>query len=269
MKHIVITGSTRGIGYGLAKAFLASGCRVTISGRSHSTVDKAVAALGAEFDPELVSGHACDVTVFEQVQALWDVAQARVGRVDIWLNNAGTAHPTMLIRELPPDVIKEVMETNFLGTVYGSRVALRGMLEQGGGQIYNMEGYGSDGSIRAGMSLTLYGASKYAVHYFNKALALEADNTPVQVGWLRPGMVVTEMLSRQYAGRSEEWERARRIFNLIAERVDVVAPALAKRMLANARNGVQITYGSRLTLMLRFLFAPFIKRDVIGDLAPE
>lgn len=269
MKHIVITGSTRGIGYGLADAFLALECNVTISGRSQPAVDAATAALAAKHGADRVYGHPCNVSIFDQVQALWDAARARFGRIDIWVNNAGIGQPMMLVDVMSSEMMRAIVETNILGTMYGSRVALLGMLGQSGGQIYNMEGYGSDGSMRTEMSLTLYGTSKYAIHYFSKALALEAKNTPVQVGWLRPGMVATEMLTRQYAGRPEEWQRVKRIFNIIAERVDVVAPWLAKRMLNNTKNGAQIAYGSNLQLMLRFLFAPFIKRDVFGDLAPR
>lgn len=269
MKHIVITGSTRGIGYGLADAFLVLGCSVTISGRSQPAVDSAVAALAAKHGADRVYGHPCDVSIFDQVQALWDVARARFGRIDVWINNAGIGQPTMLIGVMFSEMMRAIVETNVLGTMYGSRVALQGMLSQGGGHIYNMEGYGSDGSIRAEASLPVYGTSKCAIHYFNRALALEAKGTPVVVGWLRPGMVATEMLTSQYAGRPEEWERVKHTFNIIAERVDVVAPWLAKRILANTKNGAQIAYGSNLRLMLRFLLAPFVKRDVFGDLMPE
>ncbi len=269
MKHVVITGSTRGIGYGLAEAFLTLGWKVTISGRSQLTVDEAMADLSSRHGADRVYGYPCEVAIFDQVQALWDAARSRLGYINIWINNAGVGQPTMQIGVMPSEMMRAIVETNILGTMYGSQVALRGMLSQDGGQIYNMEGYGSDGNIRAEASIPIYGASKYGIHYFNKALALEAKGTPVQVGWLRPGMVATELLTRQYAGKPEEWERVKRIFNIIAERVDVVAPWLAKRMLANSRNGAQIAYGSSLQLMLRFLLAPFIKRDVFGDLAPE
>ena len=269
MKRIVITGSTRGIGYGLADAFLALGCNVIVSGRSQSAVDAAVGALAAKHGAMHIYGYPCDVTDFGQVRALWDAAQSKFGGIDIWINNAGLGQPAMPIHELSPELMRGIVETNILGTIYGSRVALQGMVGQGGGQIYNMEGYGSDGSMRAEASLPVYGTSKYAIHYFNQALALEAKGTTVLVGWINPGMVATEMLTRQYAGKPEEWERVKKIFNLIAERVDVVAPWLAKRILANSKNGAKITYGSKLQLTLRFLLAPFVKRDVFGDLAPE
>jgi NAD(P)-dependent dehydrogenase (short-subunit alcohol dehydrogenase family) len=66
-KHIVITGSTRGIGYGLAEAFLSRGCSVTVSGRGNETVEKVVAGLRSAFEAERVFGQVCDVTSPESV----------------------------------------------------------------------------------------------------------------------------------------------------------------------------------------------------------
>jgi NAD(P)-dependent dehydrogenase (short-subunit alcohol dehydrogenase family) len=241
---------------------------VTISGRSQPAVENAVTSLAARYSPDRVFGYPCDVSDFSQVQTLWDAARAHFGRVDIWINNAGIAHTTIPTWEQSPETIRSVVETNVIGAVYGARVALKGLIEQGGGQLYNMEGYGSDGSIRSGMLLTLYGSSKSLIHYFSRSLAMEVRNQPVQVGWIRPGMVATEMISRQYDGRIEDWERLKRIFNIIAERVEVVAPWIARKILENKRNGAQIQYGGAFRLLLRFLLAPFVKRDVMGDLRP-
>ena len=137
---------------------------------------------------------------------------------------------------------------------------MRGMLAQGFGAIYNMEGMGSDGRKHAG--LTMYGTSKYAVHYFTESLALEAKETPVIVGGLRPGMVVTDLLTDRYKDRPEEWERAKKIFNIIADRVENVSPWLAKRMLANQKNGAVLAYSSTWKLLWRFVSQPFVRRDL-------
>ena len=79
MRSIVITGSTRGIGYGLADSFLALDCDVTVSGRTLAGVERAVEALSSKHQTENAFGHPCDVTRFEQVQALWDAAANRFG----------------------------------------------------------------------------------------------------------------------------------------------------------------------------------------------
>lgn len=263
MKNIVITGSTRGIGYGLADSFLALGCGVAISGRTPAGVEQAVARLASKYGPDRILGQPCDVTRREQVQALWDAAQARFGVIDIWINNAGTAHPQLDFWDCSPEQIQAVVNTNVIGAMYGAQVALRGMLDQGFGSFYNMEGLGSDGSRVEG--LTLYGTTKYGLRYLTDALVQETRGTPIRVGALRPGMILTEMVTGQYGERpEEEWEAAKRIFNILADRVETVTPWLAQKVLANDRTGVRISWLTRWKVMGRFLAAPFRKRDLFG-----
>ena len=84
------------------------------------------------------------------------------------------------------------------------------------------------------------------------------------VGALQPGMVATDLLTQQYKDRPEQWERDKRIFNILSDRVETVTPWLAQRVLANRKTGVRITWLTRAKLMGRFLTAPFHKRDVFG-----
>jgi len=260
MKSIVITGSTRGIGYGLADSFLALDCGVTISGRALASVERAVAELSSRHKTNRILGHPCDVTHPEQVQALWDAATAHFGQVDIWINNAGIGHHQMDFWEHSPEQIKAVVDTNLVGAMHGARVALRGMLEQGFGSLYNMEGLGSDRHRVAG--LTLYGSTKHGLRYLTDAWMQETRGTPVLVGALRPGMVVTDLLTQQYKDRPEDWESAKRVFNILADRVETVAPWLARKVLANDKTGVRIAWMSRSKSIARFLAAPFRKRDL-------
>lgn len=263
MKTIVVTGSTRGIGYGLADAFLARGCSVTISGRHQASVDEAASKLAATHGTERVFGHPCDVTDLQQVQGLWDASRARWGPIDIWINNAGIAHAQTDLWAQAAEEMAAVVETNIIGTLYGARVALTGMLEQGSGSLYNMEGLGSDGRRVEG--LTVYGTTKYGLRYLTEALVEETKGTPVIVGALRPGMVLTDLLTKQYEDRPEDWERAKRIFNILADRVETVTPWLADRVLANTRHGARFRWLSRGKVMGRFLMAPFGKRDLFGE----
>ena len=265
MKVIVITGSTRGIGYGLADAFLARGCAVVVSGRAQAGVDQAVAELSGKHGADRILGQACDVTAFEQVQAVWDVAVARFGRVDVWINNAGAGHRDLEFWLHSPETMKTVVDANLTGTMYGAKVAISGMLEQGGGFVYNMEGFGSRGRMRGGARLSIYGSTKAAVRFLTETLQAEVDSTPVKVGSLSPGMVMTELVTDQYKGRSEEWERVKPIFNIIADRVETVASFFADRILENQDNGRQIRWLTRPKLLMRFLTARFSKRDVFAE----
>ena len=127
---VVVTGSTRGLGFALAEELLKRGCRVTVSGRGPESVRQAVERLGAY--GQRVHGLACDVTDPVQVQDLWDSAARRCGRVDIWINNAGIAQEYVPAWELEPEAMARLIATNLLGTMYGSRTALRGNARPGG-----------------------------------------------------------------------------------------------------------------------------------------
>ncbi len=260
MKHVVITGSTRGIGLGLAKAFLEQDCSVTISGRSQDDADRVVRDFNAQFSSDRLLGLVCDVRDPVQVQALWNRSQERFDKVDIWINNAGYSGPQLPAWEFPPQKAEEIIETNLLGEIYGSMVAVREMLTQGHGAIYNMEGMGSDGRMHEG--LTYYGTSNAGRHYFNQSLIKEAKDTPLIIGTLSPGMVVTELLTKQYEDRPEEWERDKRIFNILADRVETVAPWMAAQILENEKFGVRISWSSKWKIMGRFLTNPIRKRNV-------
>jgi NAD(P)-dependent dehydrogenase (short-subunit alcohol dehydrogenase family) len=263
MQTIVITGSTRGIGHGLAHAFLERGCAVAISGRTETGVQRAIEALSAQHEARRVWGQPCDVTVFEQVQALWDGAVEHYGQVDIWINNAGLGHSQCELYRMNSEEMEAIVQTNLVGTMYGSKVALRGMLEQGSGSLYNMEGLGSDGRRVDG--LTVYATTKHAVRFLTESLVLETKGTPVVVGALSPGMVMTEFITGRYEGRPEEWERAKRIFDILADKVETVTPWLAEKVLANRRTGIRIEWLTRAKVLARFLTAPFGKRDLFAE----
>ena len=165
MQTIVVTGSTRGIGRGLATEFLKRGHRVVVSGRSQASVAPAVAELSKLGE---VLGHPCEVSDLWACQALWDAAIAKFGRVDMWINNAAIAPDHGLFADLPGDSIAATINANLTGTLYGVQVALKGMLAQGGGKIYTFEGFGSDGMMNPG--LAVYGATKYSVRYLTRPM---------------------------------------------------------------------------------------------------
>lgn len=107
------------------------------------------------------------------------------------------------------------------------------MLGQGGGRVYTMEGLGGRGEQRPG--LTIYGATKYAVRYVTTALARATTKTSVAVGSISPGMVRTDLLQRSVdPARAAQAER---VFALLADEVDTVAPWLADRVLADPGGG--------------------------------
>lgn len=260
MKTIVITGSTRGIGFGLAREFLKRDCSVVVNGRSQAAVDTATNKLTAAHSSERVLGHAADVSIYEQVQGVWEAARARFGRVDIWINNAGVAHPdNEPMWDQSPELMRAVVHLNLLGSLYGVRVAAQGMKAQGGGTIYDFEGFGSNGRTRKGLGL--YGATKAAVRFIARSLEADAAEwpAPVKFGTISPGIVTTDLLTGQYAGRPEEFERAKRVFNILGDRVETVTPFIADKVLAGELRIAWLTQGK---VMWRFLTANFSQRDL-------
>ena len=264
MKVVVITGSTRGIGRGLAAEFLKKGCPVVISGRSKDKLAKEVERLGERYGSDKVAGQPCDVTDVSQVQTLWNAAKKKFGRVDIWINNAGITHTTKLFVELDPGEIRPVIDTNITGLIYGSHVALRGMMEQGSGQIYNLKGHGSDDRKRAG--LLIYGTTKRAVRYFTEALIEETEDTPVQVGFLSPGIVVTDFLIEDMRKMSpEQLETVKAVYNCLADKVETVTPFLVEGILKNDKHGTQIVWLTDEMANERFNSDEYMNRDFFSE----
>lgn len=262
MKTVVITGSTRGIGLGLAEAFLARGCRVVINGRSPASVEKSVAALGQTYPAEQIAGQAGDVVNLEDNQAIWDTAVSRFGPVDIWINNAGVGHPMQPVWELPESKVHQLVDINMKGLIFGAQVAIRGMLAQGHGHLYNMEGFGSNGRMRPGISL--YGSTKSAVRFISRSLTQETAETAVQVSTLSPGIVITDFLSEQYQDDPEGFAEAKRIFNALGDKVETVCPWLVDQILDNKKSGARINWLSPGKAMKRLALMRFSKRDLFA-----
>lgn len=261
-KVVVVTGSTRGIGNGLAREFLKAGCSVVLCGRSQESTDRAVGELAQNYGAERVVGQACDVRSYAEVQALWDFACQVFGHVDIWINNAGLGTDQQNAWMHTEEEIAAVVDTNITGTLYGAKVAVTGMLEQGFGAIYNMEGLGSDG--RRVNGLTLYGSTKRAIRYLTGGLVAETKGTMVLVGTLSPGMVTTDFLVGRYDQDSDEWRRAKRMFNILADRVETVTPWLAAKVLANTKHGANFQWLTFPKILWRFLSSPVVARDVLS-----
>lgn len=261
MQIVVITGSTRGIGYGLADEFLKRDCAVVINGRSENSVEQARKQLSLHRDSARIEGFACDVSDYQQVQALWNSAIARFGKVDYWINNAGITLFRSKIHEASPEQLKNLVDINLTGAMNGSHLAINGMLKQGYGQIFNMLGHGSNGRKQAGLSP--YGMSKYGLQYLSDSLAIEMENTGVKIGTLRPGMVITELLTAELDEKPEDEKRLRQVFNILADRVETVTPFLVDKMLANEKNGTAIKWLTTPKIIWRFLTASFSKRNVL------
>ena len=184
----VVTGSTRGLGFAMARVLGHQGATVVLAARSHDDVAAAVERLQAE--GIAASGRRCDTGELADVEALRDEALSR-GTLDIWVNNAGTSGVYGPTASTPVDDFTRVVRTNILGTFHGSRVALPVFLGQGHGDLVNVYGQGDQGPVAL---QNAYASSKRWVRQFTETLRRETRRTGVRVHGMNPGLVTTDML---------------------------------------------------------------------------
>lgn len=255
-KTIVITGSTRGIGLGLAKEFLAKGHQLVINGRTKEKVDEVVAGL-QKTNPD-VSGVAGSVSKEETLENLIEHTVNKFGKIDIWINNAGLPQPYNLFVDIDKKDIKTLIDVNIFGSLLGTKLVSIFMIKQGFGKIFNMEGFGSDNRMRP--RLTLYGTSKKAINYFSKAFSKELKDAPIQMGVINPGMVRTEFLDISLEGASEKEKRQfEKVYKILAEDVEVVTKYLVNKILKSTKNYNRITFLTPIRLFSK-LFRMMINR---------
>ena len=269
MKTVVITGSARGFGLCQARKFKELGFNTVISDINEENLEKAAAELanmGAEGTQVLKVK--CDVTKIEDVQNLWETAYKAFGGVDIWVNNAGVNSPDKPVCELSAKEIAFILDIDLKGAIYGSKVAFAGMKEQGYGQIYNVEGYGSNDAMMTG--LTMYGTAKRAVTYFTRSLAKESHDVTgdkVKVCRLTPGIIITDFIKTANGGATkiELPEKTKKVYNILGDYPETIVDYCVPRMAENTKNDARIMWLTNARAFGRFMTAGFNKRDFFKD----
>ena len=260
-KTVVITGGTRGIGLGMAKEFLSRGHNVVITGTSEESVARGLKDIGENSD---VIGVPCLVENTGTIEKVWDKAIERFSTVDVWINNAGAATSRNGLEELSYDEITRTIDTNLTGTILATRIVSSRMLKQGSGQIYMFEGFGSNGQLQKGISV--YGSTKRALRYFTAAAANEFKDTPIVIGSISPGIVTTDLLLRSSKSSEKDWEKAKKVLNVLADRAEIVTPWLVDEVLKNNKNGAKIAWLTTIKVLGRLIFGRlFCKKQVIDD----
>ena len=187
----VITGSSRGLGFAIAQAFAKEGAKVVLAARSEAVLMQAVEQLKTQGYEAI--GVVCDTSNLQSVESLAANAVSTFGRLDIWVNNAGVSGPYGTTISVSPECFKRVVDTNILGTYYGSYAAMEVFLTQGSGKLINLLGRGADGPVPF---QNAYASSKAWVKSFTKSLAKEYANSGVEVMAFNPGLTITEMLTQ-------------------------------------------------------------------------
>jgi short-subunit dehydrogenase len=265
-RSVVITGSSKGIGLGLAKVFLAEGCSVALSSFEPEELKTIHKTLANEYGSDRVIKCKCDVTKIEEVEALWKTAKDAFGKIDIWINNAGVVNEFLDLWEVNPKEISTIINTNIVGLLYGVRTAMKGMMDQGFGALYNFYGFGSNDE-RKPAGLTTYGATKRSVRYITECLIEETKDMPITVGALMPGTVITDFILKVIRSSPKEGHDAMvKGFNIGADTVETVTDFLAKEVLKNTTHGAEINWLTEEKFMARLKDPYYQNRDLFKEL---
>jgi 3-hydroxybutyrate dehydrogenase len=188
-KTALVTGSTSGIGLGIAKALAAQGANIVINGFGDVEGPKAeIAALGVQ-----VAYHGADMSKAADIEAMMAYAAAQFGRVDILVNNAGIQHVAR-VENFPLERWDSIIAINMSSAFHTSRLALPAMQAAGWGRIINVASvHGLVGSAEK----SAYVTAKHGVVGLTKVIALENATNGVTCNAICPGWVLTPLVQKQ------------------------------------------------------------------------
>ncbi len=188
-KTALVTGSTSGIGLGIAKALARQGANIMLNGFGDVEGAKAeVAALGVK-----VSYHGADMSKPAEIEAMMAAAAAEFGRVDVLVNNAGIQHVAP-VEAFPVDRWDAIIAINLSSAFHATRLALPAMQAAGWGRVINVASvHGLVGSAQK----SAYVAAKHGIVGFTKVVALENATSGVTCNAICPGWVLTPLVQKQ------------------------------------------------------------------------
>ncbi|MWL86379.1 3-hydroxybutyrate dehydrogenase [Cupriavidus sp. SW-Y-13] len=233
-KTALVTGSTSGIGLGIAQALAQAGANIVLNG--FGDIDAALAsitAIGAK-----AIHHPADMRRPDEIAAMFTLAQERFGSVDIVVNNAGIQHVAP-VEDFPVEKWDDILAINLSSAFHTTRLALPGMRASNWGRIVNIASvHGLVGS--AGKSA--YVAAKHGLVGLTKVTALEAAGTGVTCNAICPGFVLTPLVAAQ--------------IDAIAQRDGITTEAAQARLLADKQPSGQFVTPEQLGNLVLMLCSP-------------
>lgn len=233
-KTALITGSTSGIGLGIAKALATHGANIVLNG--FGDVDAAKAAF-RDLDVEL-GYHPADMSKPEQIADMMAYAARTTGGVDILVNNAGIQH-VALVEDFPVERWDAIIAINLTSAFHTTRLALPAMKARNWGRVINVA---STHGLVASAQKSAYVASKHGIIGFTKALALETATSGITANSICPGWVLTPLVQKQVDARAA------------ADGVD--NEEAKRRLLAEKQPSLQFTTPEQLGELAVFLCTP-------------
>jgi len=192
-KNAIVTGSTSGIGLGIAEAFAAAGMNVVLNGFGDAEeIERTRADLEKDHGIKaLYSG--ADMTKPDEIAGMIEMAESELGSLDVVVNNAGIQHVEP-IEDFPVEKWDAIIAINLSSAFHTTRLALAGMKERGWGRIINLA---SAHGLVASPFKSAYVAAKHGMLGLTKTVALEAAEHGVTVNAICPGYVLTPLVEKQ------------------------------------------------------------------------
>jgi 3-oxoacyl-[acyl-carrier protein] reductase len=201
-KVAVVTGGSRGIGLAIARALVAQGVKVTITGRDEAHLSNARRRIEGA-GPGSVESLRADVRRYEDVERAIAATVSRFGGLDVLINNAGVGIFSD-VADMTPDQWSEVIDTNLTGVFYACHAAIPHMRKRRGGFIINISSLAGKNPFSGAAA---YCASKSALNAFSEALMQELRYDDIRVSYVLPGSVATGFSSGDES-RGAEWKIA-------------------------------------------------------------
>ncbi len=197
-KVALVTGSTSGIGLGIAKALAAQGADIMLNGFGDAELIKGLMNEISQRFGVRVLHHGADMSKPSEIEDMIRATESKLGRIDVLVNNAGIQH-VAAVEEFPVERWDAVIAINLSSAFHTIRCALPGMKKRGFGRIINVA---SVHGLVASAQKSAYVAAKHGVVGLTKVVALENAQTPITCNAICPGWVLTPLVQKQVDARA-------------------------------------------------------------------
>ncbi|OXS53706.1 hypothetical protein B1A99_29075 [Cohnella sp. CIP 111063] len=205
-KTAIVTGSTRGIGRGIAVRYGREGANVVVSGTNAELCEEVAESIRREGGSAI--GIVCDVSDLDQINRLYDKTLEKFGEINIVVNNAGIAVFQPFI-EVEPETVRKIWNVNLFGTFFSGQRAAKEMIRQGkGGKIINMSSISEEVGTA---DLTQYAMTKGGIKIMTKCMALELAQYGINVNAIGAGVIDTDISMEEFSKPGMREETVKRI----------------------------------------------------------